>query len=136
MVFKSIEVKEIKDLDKVIECVKSSDKKIIILSGTLGSGKTTFVKQFLKSIKDNEIVTSPTFSIQNIYGGDIYHYDLYNTSIETFLSLGMLEEFEKNGYHFIEWGEELETYLKEFNFNYLKIEIELLKDKRIFNCIN
>jgi len=48
----------------------------------------------------------------------------------------MLEEFEKNGYHFIEWGEELETYLKEFNFNYLKIEIELLKDKRIFNCIN
>jgi len=130
-----IEVLNISDLQNVIECVKNSNKNIVILSGTLGSGKTTFVKEFVKNLEKTDEVTSPTFSIQNIYG-KIYHYDLYNKTIQDFLSLGMLEEFEKEGYHFIEWGEELENYLHQFGFEYLKIEIELVDNKRIFNCIN
>ena len=130
-----IEVKNIQDLKKVIECIKNSGKNIIILSGTLGSGKTTLVKEFVKSMNIKENVTSPTFSIQNIYG-EIFHYDLYNKTINDFLNLGMLEEFEKEGYHFIEWGEELENYLKQFGIEYLKIEIILKDNKRIFNCIN
>jgi tRNA threonylcarbamoyladenosine biosynthesis protein TsaE len=130
-----IEVKNIDDLKNVIDCVKNSDKFIIILSGTLGSGKTTFVKEFVENMDIKDEVNSPTFAIQNIYG-NIYHYDLYNKTIEDFIRLGMLEEFEKDGYHFIEWGEELEKYLKQFGFEYLKIQIELQGDKRIFNCIN
>jgi len=130
-----IEVKTIKDLEKVVKCVKDKNKKVIILSGTLGSGKTTFVKEFVKSVGIFDEVNSPTFSIQNIYG-KIHHYDLYNKTIHDFLSLGMLEEFEKEGFHFIEWGEELENYLKQFGFEYLKIEIKLENDKRIFHCIN
>jgi len=130
-----IEVNNLKDLQKVIECVKNSNKHIIILSGTLGSGKTTFVKEFVKSQNITKEVNSPTFSIQNIYG-NIYHYDLYNKTTQDFIRLGMLEEFEKDGYHFIEWGEELEKYLKQFGFEYLKIEIILDKEKRIFNCID
>jgi len=129
-------VKNIEDLKKVIEYVKNSDKNIIILSGTLGSGKTTFVKEFVKSLGIEENVTSPTFSIQNIYEDKIFHYDLYNKTIEDFLRLGMLEELEKKGYHFIEWGEELEKILNQFGFEYLKIEIELIDNKRIFECIN
>ena len=127
-----IEVKNIADLEKVIKCI---DKNIIILSGTLGSGKTTFVKEFVKSKNIDDVVTSPTFSIQNIYG-NVYHYDLYNKDINEFLSLGMLEELEKDGYHFIEWGEELEKYLKQFGFEYMKIEIKLIENKRIFKCIS
>jgi tRNA threonylcarbamoyladenosine biosynthesis protein TsaE len=129
-----IEVKNIQDLSKVINCVKDSNKSIILLSGTLGSGKTTFVKEFVKSMGIDDNVTSPTFSIQNIYK-NIHHYDLYNKDINEFLSLGMLEELEKDGYHLIEWGEELEKHLKQFGFDYLKIEITLENDKRIFNCI-
>jgi len=127
-----IEVKNIADLQKIIKCI---DKNIIILSGTLGSGKTTFVKEFVKSKNIDDVVTSPTFSIQNIYG-NVYHYDLYNKDINEFLSLGVLEELEKDGYHFIEWGEELEKYLKQFGFEYLKIKIELIENKRIFKCIS
>jgi len=127
-----IEVKNIVDLEKVIKCI---DKNIIILSGTLGSGKTTFVKEFVKSKNIDDVVTSPTFSIQNIYG-NVYHYDLYNKDINEFLSLGMLEELEKDGYHFVEWGEGLEKYLKQFGFEYLKIKIKLIENKRIFKCIS
>jgi len=131
-----IEVKNIQDLQKVIECIKNSGKNIIILSGTLGSGKTTLTQEFVKSMKIDDEVTSPTFSIQNIYEDKVFHYDLYNKTLEDFLRLGMLEELEKKGYHFVEWGEELEKVLQNYGFEYLKIEIELIDNKRIFNCIN
>ena len=130
------EIKEIADLKEVIKCVKESGKKIVILSGTLGSGKTTFVKEFVKSLGIEEEVNSPTFSIQNSYGVKVFHYDLYNKDVDTFLSLALFEELENDGYHFIEWGEELEEVLKSFGFNYLKININFEKNARIYECQN
>ena len=125
-------VKTIEDLKPVIECIKNSNKNIILLSGTLGSGKTTLVKEFLKSLGINKEATSPTFSIQNRYG-DIYHYDVYQKK-EEFLALGMLEELEKEGYHFIEWGEEIEDILDMYGFDYVKIKINLKEDIREIEC--
>jgi tRNA threonylcarbamoyladenosine biosynthesis protein TsaE len=127
-------VENIRDLSKVIECIKKSNKNIIILSGNLGSGKTTLVKEFVKSLGLNDEVTSPTFSIQNIYSDKVYHYDLYNKNANEFLSLGMLEELEKKGWHFIEWGEELEGILKTYGFEPLKVVIEVEDGKRIIEC--
>ena len=125
-------VKNIEDLKPVIECIKSSGKNIILLNGTLGSGKTTLVKEFLKSLGIKDNATSPTFSIQNKYG-NIYHYDVYQKKDE-FLSLGMLEELEKEGYHFIEWGEEIEDILKLYGFDYVKININLVDGIREIEC--
>ncbi len=128
------EVKNINDLKHVINYIKGSNKKIILLNGTLGSGKTTLVKEFVKLCGIDETVTSPTFAIQNIYK-DIYHYDIYQKK-EEFISLGMMEELEKEGFHFIEWGEEIEDILKNFGFDYLKINISLKEDKREIECLN
>ena len=128
------EVKNINDLNPVIKCIKNSGKKIVLLKGTLGSGKTTLVKEFVKSCGIDETVTSPTFAIQNRYE-NIYHYDIYQKK-EEFISLGMLEELEKKGFHFIEWGEEIEDILKSFGFDYLKINIILKANKREIECLN
>lgn len=68
---------------------------IVILRGDLASGKTTLVKHFVKAIGLDDVVNSPTFSLQVVYGNEIFHYDLYNKTLEEFISLGMLEEFEK-----------------------------------------
>ncbi|SMC09770.1 tRNA (adenosine(37)-N6)-threonylcarbamoyltransferase complex ATPase subunit type 1 TsaE [Nitratiruptor tergarcus] len=123
---------DLHNLDEVIACIKRSGKKIVLLQGTLGSGKTTLVKAFAKK----EPVTSPTFSIQQIYGGDIYHYDLYNAGFEKFLELGLFEELEKPGYHFIEWADEnMEEFLRQSGFSYLKILITPQKEKRVYECI-
>ena len=130
------QIKEIADLKEVIKCVKESGKKIVILSGTLGSGKTTFVKEFVKSLGIEEEVNSPTFSIQNSYGGKVFHYDLYNRDVDTFLSLALFEELENDGYHFIEWGEGLEDILKSHGIDYLKVNISLDGEKRIIECQN
>ncbi len=121
------------DLKDVINCIKNSKKKIILLNGTLGSGKTTLVKEFLKSEGIKDIAVSPTFSIQNIYNNKIFHYDMYQKKDE-FLALGMLEELERKGIHFIEWGEEIEDILKHFGFDYLTINIELKNNHRIIKC--
>ncbi|NPA55307.1 MAG: tRNA (adenosine(37)-N6)-threonylcarbamoyltransferase complex ATPase subunit type 1 TsaE [Epsilonproteobacteria bacterium] len=123
-------------INEVIECIKTSGKNIILLKGTLGSGKTTLVKEFAKSINPDITVTSPTFSLQNIYNDTIYHYDLYNKEIEQFISMGMLEELQKDGMHFIEWPKELQKYLDLYGFEYLTVEITMKNNKRIFNCIH
>jgi tRNA threonylcarbamoyladenosine biosynthesis protein TsaE len=129
-------VNSIDDLKKVIDCINNSGKNIILLSGTLGSGKTTLVKEFVKSMGISEDATSPTFSIQNIYENRIFHYDLYNKGVKEFLTLGLIEELEKEGYHFIEWGEELAEILENFGIEYLFIKITIDNDKRLFECQN
>lgn len=85
------------------EFLENFTNGVVILKGDLAAGKTTFVKTVakLKGICDD--VTSPTFSLQQCYGDDTYHYDIYNKGLDHFVALGMLEELEKEGLHFIEW---------------------------------
>lgn len=104
---------------------------IVILRGDLASGKTTLVKNYVKSLGIDDLVTSPTFSLQSIYSNSIYHYDVYNKTLEEFISLGMLEEFEKEGIHFVEWGDErLQNLLVEYGYNVLLVKIDKLDNKR------
>ena len=121
-------------IDKIINELKKlvQDKNmVILLQGDLASGKTTLVKNFVKDLGIDELVTSPTFSLQSIYGEAIYHYDVYNKSLEEFISLGLLEEFEKEGLHFVEWGDDrLYELLNSYGFEVLKVSIEKLQDKR------
>jgi tRNA threonylcarbamoyladenosine biosynthesis protein TsaE len=79
---------------------------VVILQGDLSSGKTTLTQAFARYLGVDEAVTSPTLSLQQVYGGRLYHYDLYNYGFEKFLSLGMMEELEREGYHLVEWGDE------------------------------
>ena len=66
-----------------------------------------------------------------IYGDDIYHYDTYNKTIDEFISLGFLEELDKKGVHFVEWGDiELEKILREYRFDILTIDIKKIKNRR------
>ncbi|MDD5158614.1 MAG: tRNA (adenosine(37)-N6)-threonylcarbamoyltransferase complex ATPase subunit type 1 TsaE [Sulfuricurvum sp.] len=78
---------------------------VIILQGDLASGKTTLTQAFAHYLGMKDSVTSPTFSLQQRYGEKLYHYDLYNYGFEKFLSLGMMEELERDGYHLVEWGD-------------------------------
>ncbi len=90
---------------------------VVFLRGDLAAGKTTLVKALAELKGVAEAVTSPTFSIQQVYGEGFYHYDLYQCPNEKFLALGLLEELEKPGWHLIEWGDEaLESLLKEYGF--------------------
>ncbi len=106
---------------------------IVILRGDLASGKTTLVKNYVLSLGLADLVTSPTFSLQAIYSDNIFHYDVYNKTLGEFISLGMLEEFEKQGVHFVEWGDEkLEEILNDYGYRVILIEIEKKENKRLY----
>lgn len=58
---------------------------VIVLSGTLGAGKTTLTQGIAQGLGIDDYVTSPTFTLVNEYrpaaaGPALYHVDLYRTS--------------------------------------------------------
>jgi len=121
------------NLDELHILVEEISKKfqngVIILRGDLASGKTTFVKSLVKHLGVEDDVTSPTFSLQQCYGNKIYHYDIYNQGVEHFISLGMLEELDKDGLHLVEWGDDkLLEILDSAGIKTLTIKIEKLDD--------
>ena len=117
---------EIRNLNNLIaDVLDKFSSGTIILRGDLASGKTTFVKKFVEQLGITGDVTSPTFSLQQCYGKDIFHYDIYNHGLEHFISLGMLEELDKDGLHFVEWGDlKLEKILLNAGMKVLVIEIK------------
>ncbi len=127
----NLSIDELDKLTTYLQNTLGSTNQIVLLQGDLASGKTTLVKKYVQSIGLKDTVTSPTFSLQSIYGDNIYHYDVYNKSLEEFISLGLLEEFEHNGIHFVEWGDNrLKRLLEEYGFDVFSIKIEKKEDKR------
>jgi len=127
------------DLDSVdvvvdeLKKVINNKNCVVILRGDLASGKTTLVKNYVKSLGLDDLVTSPTFSIQAVYSNNIFHYDVYNKTLQQFICLGMIEEFEAEGVHFVEWGDEkLEDILKDYGFQVVLVEIRKKDDKRLY----
>ena len=119
--------------------VKNFTNGVIVLQGDLAAGKTTLVQQIVKYLGYKESVTSPTFSLQQCYGDTIFHYDLYNHGLEHFTSLGMLEELDKKGLHFVEWGDEkLIALLKDVGIEVMSIAIKKnsLQEREYSVCIH
>jgi len=120
------------ELDVLIKDVVENFKSgVVILRGDLAAGKTTLVKRAVKYLGIGDEVTSPTFSLQHRYGEKVFHYDIYNHGLEHFISLGMLEELEREGLHFVEWGDdELAEILNSAEIDNMTIDIEKISDDK------
>jgi len=83
---------------------------LVLLSGDLGSGKTTLTKGIVAGLgaaSENE-VTSPTFTLVHEYGKGtrVYHVDLYRIeSFHDFETLGLEDLFAQPGMVILEWSE-------------------------------
>ena len=83
---------------------------LILLSGELGSGKTTLTKGIVSALgaAREEDVTSPTFTLLHTYGDaqPIFHCDLYRIeNFHDFETLGMEDLFAKPAIVILEWSE-------------------------------
>ena len=90
---------------------------VLCLQGELGSGKTLFVKALARTLGVEGEVTSPTFSLMNIYEGicPIFHFDLYRLNTEEELDdIGFYEYVEEpEGIVVIEWPDKFPESLPE-----------------------
>ena len=78
---------------------------VILLTGDLGAGKTTFVQGFASALGIKEKVASPTFNIMKLYLGEksLIHIDAYRLeNMDHNIGLDEYIGYEK-GYTFIEW---------------------------------
>ena len=82
--------------------------EIILLDGDLGAGKTTFTKGLAKALGVSEEVTSPTFSLLNIYESGrvkLNHMDLYRVESEDELAeVGIADSIDDDSVTVIEWN--------------------------------
>ena len=123
----------LQELDKVVSYLDEvlPENAIVFLRGDLAAGKTTLTQAVAKARGVEGEVTSPTFSLQHCYGEGLYHYDLYRLDHEAFMQMGLFEEFEKPGWHLVEWGSDaLKPFLEGVGYNVAMIGIEPYEEKR------
>ncbi|PWG62447.1 tRNA (adenosine(37)-N6)-threonylcarbamoyltransferase complex ATPase subunit type 1 TsaE [Bifidobacterium callitrichidarum] len=119
---------------RVAEQVRGGD--VLLLSGPLGAGKTTFAQGFGAGLAITEPIVSPTFTIARELDGrfadgtpaHLVHVDAYRLGgssyapgqdavgrlLDELESLGLDEELEDPGEHTVvlmEWGEQMATAL-------------------------
>ncbi len=94
--------------------------EIFALFGTLGAGKTTFVKAIGKELKIKNHITSPTFALLNCFPVKlknkqilVYHLDLYRTAgFAEAKTLGLTEFWgQSHTITFIEWADKIKRHL-------------------------
>ena len=112
---------------------------VVLLTGDLGAGKTTFVGGALAALGYKDHVISPTFNILKCYfevKPNVFHIDAYRLEDQN-IDIGLDEYIEGNGVTFIEWpkyieplipNKHLEVSLKRISDTEREIEITDLTD--------
>jgi tRNA threonylcarbamoyladenosine biosynthesis protein TsaE len=96
----------------------SGGKKIFAFYGSMGAGKTTFIKAICESLGAIDIVSSPTFTLVNEYrtseGETLFHIDFYRIKkLEEVYDFGIEEYLTGDSYCFMEWPELIEEILPQ-----------------------
>lgn len=110
---------------KLIKLLDVGD--VVLLTGDLGAGKTTFVSGALNELGYKDHVVSPTFNILKCYfevTPNIYHIDAYRLEDQN-IDIGLEEYIEGNGICFIEWPKFIEPLIP---MRHLEISLKRIGD--------
>ncbi len=112
---------------------------IVLLSGNLGAGKTALVKGIAKGFGIKNTITSPTFTLMNLYPishkqsaiSQMVHIDTYRLKEETELAEIGAEDYlgKPNTICLIEWPDKIEGLLQKYDTkNFISVEIKQLEN--------
>ncbi|MDO4182902.1 MAG: tRNA (adenosine(37)-N6)-threonylcarbamoyltransferase complex ATPase subunit type 1 TsaE [Coriobacteriia bacterium] len=108
-------------------CLHPGD--VVVLTGDLGAGKTSFVQGIAQGLGLKDHVTSPTFNILVTYENDVtslHHFDLYRLEDEEELDdIGYYEVLEDGGVSCVEWAEKFPECLPD---DYLHLTFTICPD--------
>ena len=99
----------------------AADAQVIVFHGTMGSGKTTFVRALCDARNVKDVVGSPTFSIINEYyffengmEKKIFHIDLYRLRDEQeAIQAGVEDCLNSDHICLVEWPEKIPSLLPD-----------------------
>jgi len=111
---------------------------VIGLCGTLGAGKTVFVKGLAAGLGVGDVrrVTSPTFILMRDYPGrlTLHHFDAYRLEDAAEMqAIGCDETFEGDGVSVVEWADHVSDCLPAEHF-LLTIRVEGETKRRLRLC--
>ena len=93
------------------------DHRVFAFYGSMGAGKTTFIKAICEQLGVEDVITSPTFAIVNEYETNdrpIFHFDFYRIKrLEEVYDMGYEDYFYSGSLCFIEWPELIEDLLPD-----------------------
>jgi len=88
---------------------------VVLITGEMGAGKTTFVRGAARALGVTKPVTSPTFTLGNRYEGEptVAHLDLHRLSTLAGEDPGLLDDYvDAATIAFVEWPEVAESELE------------------------
>lgn len=104
-------------------------RRVFAFYGSMGAGKTTFIKAVCKQLGVSDAVTSPTFAIVNEYAsgmGPVYHFDFYRIkNLAEVMDIGFEDYVYSGNLCLMEWPELIEELLPE---NTIKVNISVAED--------
>lgn len=125
----------INDLSSIRESAKEfiaqmGDQRVFLFYGSMGAGKTTFIRAICEELGVTDVVNSPTFAIVNEYtdgkGQPIYHFDFYRINkVEEAYDFGYEDYFYSGNVCFVEWPEMIEELLPP---DAVKVSIQEMAD--------
>ena len=93
------------------------EHRVFAFYGSMGAGKTTFIKAVCEEMGVDDVITSPTFAIVNEYSyaeGSLFHFDFYRIKrLEEVYDMGYEDYFYSGALCFIEWPELIESLLPD-----------------------
>ena len=99
---------------------------LVLFTGGLGAGKTAFCGGIAEGLGCTDPVSSPTFSIVNVYRGPVTfaHFDMYRIqSEEDLYACSFYDYLDAGAAVAVEWSENIAAYLDE---PCIRVEIENL----------
>jgi tRNA threonylcarbamoyladenosine biosynthesis protein TsaE len=127
------------DLFAVVQYVveQLESKNLVLLTGGLGAGKTTLIKQICRELGVESSMASPSFGLINEYetnqGLIVHHLDLYRLNeVQEVLDIGLLEILDMERPCFIEWPEIASEILHDYEPLHVRIAMELDGRRTIF----
>ncbi|MCR5799719.1 MAG: tRNA (adenosine(37)-N6)-threonylcarbamoyltransferase complex ATPase subunit type 1 TsaE [Lachnospiraceae bacterium] len=105
--------------------LKAKAGQVYTLIGDLGVGKTLFTQGFAKGLGIDDVISSPTFTIVQVYESGrlpLYHFDVYRIGdAEEMYEVGFEEYVYGDGVSLIEWADLIDEIIPA---EHIRVEIE------------